>query len=55
MLALFFYGSLGVVVTSLVSFLYLAFLYAINYFVTKEIPTKFDVASTFVVLALIAL
>lgn len=53
-LVLFFYGSLGVVVTSLVSFLYLAFLYVINYLAIKEIPSKFDVLSTLVVLALIA-
>lgn len=53
-LTLFFYGSLGVVVTSLVSFLYLAFLYAINYFASKEIPSKTDVASTLAVLVLIA-
>ena len=53
-LVLFFYGSLGVVVTSLVSFLYLAFLYAINYLAIKEIPSKADVLSTFAVLALIA-
>lgn len=53
-LALFFYGSLGVVVTSLVSFLYLAFLYVINYLATREIPSKSDVLSTLAVLALIA-
>lgn len=54
-ITLFFYGSLGVVVTSLVSFLYLAFLYAINYFFQKEIPSRSDVASTVAVLVLIAL
>lgn len=54
MLALFFYGTLGVVVTSLVSFLYLAFLYVINYFAIKEIPSKKDVLSTVAVLILIA-
>lgn len=43
------------VVTSLVSFLYLAFLYVINYFAVKEIPSKTDVLSTLTVLILIAL
>ncbi len=53
-LTLFFYGTLGIVVTSLVSFLYLAFLYFINYVLSGESPSKKDVLSTLAVLALIA-
>lgn len=53
-LTLFFYGSLGVVMTSLVSFLYLGFLYGVNYLASKEIPSKSDVLSTLAVLILIA-
>ncbi len=53
-LTLFFYGTLGIVVTSLVSFLYLAFLYAMNYAFTREIPSNLDVLSTLAVLILIA-
>lgn len=53
-LTLFFYGTLGVVVTSLVSFLYLAFLYVINYVLSGESPSKKDVLSTMAVLILIA-
>jgi hypothetical protein len=53
-LTLFFYGTLGIVVTSLVSFLYLAFLYAMNYALSREIPSKGDVLSTLAVLILIA-
>lgn len=46
LLALTMYSTLWIVLTSLLSLLYLAFVYLLGYFVLKEIPTKKDVLVT---------
>jgi drug/metabolite transporter (DMT)-like permease len=40
------YSSLWVVLTSLLSLLYLGFIYILGYFILKEVPTKKDILVT---------
>ncbi len=49
LLSLTMYSSLWVVLTSLLSLLYLWFVYIISYFILKEIPSKKDVIVTIIV------
>ena len=46
LLALTMYSTLWVVLTSLLSLLYLGFIYILGYFILKEIPTKKDILVT---------
>lgn len=43
LLALTMYSTLWVVLTSLLSLLYLGFVYMLGYFILKEVPSKKDV------------
>jgi len=49
LLSLTMYSTLWVVLTSLLSLLYLWFVYIISYFILKEIPSKKDVTVTIIV------
>ncbi|MDD3144674.1 MAG: hypothetical protein PHV23_01025 [Candidatus Gracilibacteria bacterium] len=49
LLALTMYSTLGIVTTSLLSLLYLIFVYIIGFFVLKEIPSKKDIVITVLV------
>jgi len=46
LLSLTMYSSLWVVLTSLLSLLYLGFIYILGYFILKEVPTKKDILVT---------
>ena len=46
LLALTMYSTLWVVLTSLLSLLYLVFIYILSYFILKEIPNKKDIIIT---------
>ena len=46
LLALTMYSTLWIVLTSLLSLLYLAFIYVLGYFILKEIPSKKDILVT---------
>lgn len=49
LLSLSLYSILWVVATSLLSLLYLVFVYILSYFILKETPSKKDIAVTFIV------
>ncbi len=54
LLILFMFSSLWIVATSLISLLYLVFLYIFSFFILKEVPSKRDIIITlFVVICII--
>ena len=49
LLALTMYSTLWIVLTSLISLLYLGFVYILGYFILKEIPSKKDIIVTLII------